>query len=77
MEQELQALKNVKEHTGVGLRFLPNAISINNGSKDGNMTWDDFASAIVRMGVEGQVLEAMAMAIRLDRGNTKLGGSLR
>ena len=62
-------LKVVKEKTDVDLKFLTTAFSVINGSKEGNLTYDDIAYAIVKQGVAPRFIEALGTALRLKEGN--------
>ena len=62
---ESEALKTLKAKTDVELRFLPNAFSVVNGSKEGNLTYDDLAKVIVELGVAPRFIEALGTSLRL------------
>ena len=68
-----EALDTLKEKTGVELKFLPNAFSLVNGSKEGNLTYDDLAKVIVELGVSARFIEALGTAQRLKEENHSRG----
>jgi hypothetical protein len=66
-----EALETVRQKTDVELKFLPTAFSVVNGSKEGNLTYDDIAKAIVEQGVAPRFIEALGTAMRMKAENHK------